>query len=291
MKLEPECIGCMFNQIHKNLSFINPNISRETILGAQKKYMEELNKMDINDWVAPTAGKLVYHIISDVLGIKDPFHSLKIKYNKLALEYYDEVEKLINKAEDPLFEAIIVSALGNTLDPASQHKVDLISDLKNFNPKNLVINDYQKFQKSIEKSEQILILGDNAGEIVFDKLLILTLMKLYPNLEIIYTVRGGPIINDSTIEDANFIGLTDIVKVIESTDAPGIDILNTSEEFNSYFYSKGNIILSKGQGNFESIVDIDIPEKDVYYLLKAKCPLMEKLFKVNIGDLIFKKKE
>jgi len=291
MKLEPECIGCMFNQIHKNLSFINPNISRKTILGAQKKYMEELNKMDIDDWAAPTAGKLVYHIISDVLGIKDPFHSLKIKYNKLALEYYDEVEKLINKAEDPLFEAIIVSALGNTLDPASQHKVDLISDLKNFNPKNLVINDYQEFQKSIKKSEQILILGDNAGEIVFDKLLILTLIKLYPNLEIIYTVRGGPIINDSTIEDANFIGLTDIVKVIESTDAPGIDILNTSEEFNSYFYSKGNIILSKGQGNFESIVDIDIPEKDVYYLLKAKCPLMEKLFNVNIGDLIFKKKE
>ena len=290
MKLEPECIGCMINQIHKTFKELKPEIPSETILDAQKRFMESLLKIEMDEWVSPTAGKMVYGIISDTLGIEDPYHSLKEEYNRLALKYYDDVKKIVNNAKEPLFEAIIASALGNTLDPASQHEVDLINDLNNFDPKNLVINDYQAFKKSIKKSNQILILGDNAGEIVFDKLLIETIKKIHPNLEVIYAVRGGPIINDATIEDAKFIGLTDIVKVIESPAAPGIEIWNASEEFKDYFYSKEGILLSKGQGNFESIYDMDIPGKDVYYLLKAKCPLMERIFNVKIGDLIFKKK-
>jgi uncharacterized protein with ATP-grasp and redox domains len=252
--------------------------------------MEALLKINVNEWASPSTGKMVYKIISDILGVKDLYHSLKEEYNILALNYYDDVKKLVDSAKDPLFEAIIASALGNTLDPSAQHDIDLINDLNTFNPKNLVINDYQKFQKSIENSIQMLILGDNAGEIVFDKLLIETLIRLHPELEIVYAVRDGPIINDATLEDAKFIGLIDIVKVIESPAAPGIEIWNASEEFREYFYRKGGIILSKGQGNFESIMDMDIPEKDVYYLLKAKCPVMEKLFGVNLGDLIFQKK-
>lgn len=290
MKLEPECVGCLLNQINKTFKEIAPETSSETILEAQKQFMDVLMKITVNEWVSPTAGKMVYKIISDVLGVEDLYQSLKKEYNLLALKYYDDVKELVDNAEDPLFVAIIASALGNTLDPASQHEVDLVSDINNFNPKNLVINDYPEFKKSIENANQMLILGDNAGEIVFDKLLILTLMKLHPDLDIIYAVRGGPIINDATIEDAKFIGLTDIVKVIESPAAPGIEILNASEEFKNYFYSKGGVILSKGQGNFESILDMDIPGKDVFYLLKCKCPLLERLFKVNLGDLIFKKK-
>jgi len=290
MKLEPECIGCMINQIHKSFKELKPEISSEIILDAQRRFMENLLKIEMDKWVSPTAGKMVYGIISDTLGIDDPYHSLKEEYNRLALNYYDDVKKIVVNAKEPLFEAIIASALGNTLDPASQHEVDLINDLNNFDPKNLVINDYQAFKKSIEKSNQILILGDNAGEIVFDKLLIETIKELYPELEVIYAVRGGPIINDATIEDAKFIGLTDIVRVIESPTAPGIEIWNASEKFKDYFYSTEGILLSKGQGNFESIYDMKIPGKDVYYLLKAKCPLMERIFNVKIGDLIFKKK-
>ena len=103
--------------------------------------------------------------------------------------------------------------------------------------------------------------------------------------------RSAPIINDATIEDAKFIKLTDLVQVVESNAAPGIDIMSSTNEFRNHFFRKGGIILSKGQGNFESLYGVDIPEKDVYYLLKAKCNLMERIFDVKIGDLIFKKKE
>jgi hypothetical protein len=103
-------------------------------------------------------------------------------------------------------------------------------------------------------------------------------------------VRSEPIINDITIEDAKMVGLDKLVKVVESSPTPGIDLNDSTEEFKYYFYLKGGVILSKGQGNFESLYKLPIPDQDVYYLLKAKCSLMERIFNVNLGDLIFKRK-
>ena len=98
------------------------------------------------------------------------------------------------------------------------------------------------------------------------------------------------IINDVTYEDAEYIGLTKIVKVIEATQTPGIYLPDLSDEFKKLFYLKGGLILSKGQGNFESLYEMELPDQDVYYLLKAKCSLMEDIFEVKLGDIIFKRK-
>jgi len=168
--------------------------------------------------------------------------------------------------------------------------MDLLNDINAFTPENFKINDIPEFRNSLKKANKILILLDNAGEIVFDKLLVETLQNKYSNLEIICAVRSRPIINDATIEDAKFIGLTEIVKVIKGPAAPGIDLSIATDEFKKHFLDEGSIILSKGQGNFESIYGMETPHEDVYYLLKAKCPLMERIFNVKIGDLIFKKK-
>ena len=291
MKLDPLCIGCLFNQILKALNLLAPTLSKEEKIRAQQKLMEFLIKLDPNDASSPLAGKEVYSIVAKTLKVKDPYKDLKKKYNDLALEYYDKVKKIIEKSQDPLLEAIIVSALGNTLDPASQHEIDLINDIKNFKIKNLIINDYPEFKKSLDKATQILIILDNCGEIVFDKLLVLTLKKLYPQLEIICSVRGGPVINDATMEDAIYIGLTDNATVIEAPATPGILLSQASEEFKRYFFDEKGIVLSKGQGNFEGLYQVEIPKNvDVFYLLKAKCALMEEIFNVKINDLIFKKK-
>lgn len=290
MLLEPECIGCLLDQIYKALILLKPSISKEVIIDCQKKMMEYLTNTDILSKPGPLIGKKAYQLISEVLGEVDPFKTLKKQYNLIALEYYEKAKEFIEKAKDPLFEAIAVAAIGNTIDFGTHHDIDLAKDLKNFKPDNFKINDIHEFKRSLEKFNQILILLDNSGEIIFDKLLVITLQKLYPDLEIICSVRAGPIINDATIEDAKFVGLTDIVKVIEAPATPGIEFSLASEEFKEYFYSKEGIILSKGQGNFESIYGLEIPNKDVYYLLKAKCSLMERIFNVKIGDLIFKKK-
>ena len=290
MKLEPECIGCLFNQVLSSFKLLRPNISNDAIIKAQKKLMEYLMSIDFNKNASPIVGKFAYNLVSETLGERDPYKSLKEEYNCLALELYDETKQIIENAKDPLFEAIAVAALGNTIDFATQHKINFISDLKNFSPDNLKINDYSLFRKALNNSNHLLIIGDNSGEIVFDKLLISTIKEFYPHLQIVYSVRSAPIINDSTIEDAKFVGLTDLVQVIESCPAPGVDLSSSTEEFKEHFYLKGGIILSKGQGNFESLYQTEIPDKDLFYLLKAKCNLMERIFDVKIGDLIFKKK-
>ena len=290
MKLEPECVGCIFNQILKALKLLRPSISREEIISAQRKLMELLQSFDLHANISPILGKVAYGIVSEVLGEEDPYKNLKEEYNQLVLEKYEEIKKIIEDAVDPLFQAIIVSAIGNTIDFASQHEIDLISDIKNYGQENLVINDYSAFRKSLRNAKSLLIIGDNAGEIVFDKLLVVTIKNFYPNLEIIYSVRESPIINDATMVDAKFIGLTDLIPVVESSATPGVDINSSPDEFKGYFFQKGTVILSKGQGNFESLYDIELPGKEIYYLMKVKCNLMERIFGAKIGDLIFKKK-
>lgn len=290
MKIEPECIGCIFNQVLKALRLLQPEISKDEILSAQKKLMEIILNLDEKENATHNLGKVTYGIISEILNKEDPYQKLKQKNNQLVLEHYDEIKKRIKDADDPLFEAILVSAIGNTIDPASQHEIDLISDIEKFNQDNLVVNDYSLFKESLKKVKYLLIIGDNAGEIVFDKLLISMIKKLYPTLEIIYSVRAAPIINDATMEDAKFVNLNELVQVVESGAFPGVDIDSAPNMFKKQFYQKEGVILSKGQGNFESLSDIEIPDKDVYYLLKVKCNLLERVFNAKIGDLIFQKK-
>ena len=290
MILEPECIGCLFDQVYKAFQLLRPEISREEIIGAQMRVMELFMKSEVLTKPGPLIGKEVYQIIADTLGEKDPYKKLKDKYNRLAMEYYEEIKGIVNKSDDPLFEAIAVSAIGNTIDFGAHHEINVINDIKNFTPDNLKINDMLDFRRSLEKSNHLLFLGDNTGEIVFDKLLVETLKELYPSLEIIFSVRAAPVINDATMEDAKFIGLTDIVEVIESPAAPGVELSLASDKFKDWFFKEEGIILSKGQGNFESLFQKKIPNSEVYYLLKAKCVLMQRIFTVKAGSLIFKKK-
>ena len=290
MLLEPECIGCLIDQIYKGLNLLNPSISKEKIIETQIKFMMYLTKIDLLNKPGPLIGKKVYQLIAEALDKDDPYKALKEKYNLLAMEYYDKIKEIINHAEDPLFEAIAISAIGNTIDFAAHHTMDLINDIKTFTPDKFRINDIPLFKKSLEKSDKLLMLLDNAGEIVFDKLLVETLQKLYPDLEIICAVRAAPIINDATMEDAEYIGLTKIAEIIKAPPTSGIELSIASDKFKKIFFDTGGIILSKGQGNFESLYELEILHKDVYYLLKAKCSLIERIFNVKIGDLIFKKK-
>jgi len=290
MHLEPECIPCLLNQVLRAFQLLKPDISREIILDTQKKLMEYLISFDLEKKASPIIGKVAYNLVAEALGVNDPYASIKKNHNQLALQFYDEAKKIVDKAEDPLFEAIIVAALGNTIDLGTHHKIDVINDIKTISPENLAINDYKMFKQSLLDTNHLLILLDNAGEIVFDKLLVETLRKSFPGLEIICSVRSAPIINDATLEDAKFIGLTDLVQVIEASATPGIDIPTTTEEFKKHFFLKDGVILSKGQGNFESLYGLEIPDREVYYLLKAKCSLMERLFSVKEGNIIFKRK-
>jgi uncharacterized protein with ATP-grasp and redox domains len=290
MHLEPECVGCFFNQIMKILRLLKHNVSNIEILDVQRKFLEYLLTIDFNSLETPLIGKKAYEIIGDFLQSSDPFCSLKEQTNDLMLQHYDDLKDVVLKSDDPLFRAIIASAIANSIDFASQHEIELIDNLKEFIPERLVINDYLKFIEDIQKAQLLLIIGDNSGEIVLDKLLIEIIKEGYPKLKIIYAVRSAPIINDVTLNDAKSVGLDKIVEIFESSPTPGVNFETSTEKFKKHFFMDDTVILSKGQGNFEALYGIDLPDRDLYYLFMAKCNLMERILGAKIGQLIFLKK-
>jgi hypothetical protein len=130
-----------------------------------------------------------------------------------------------------------------------------------------IAGNISELQKSINESQKILYLADNAGEIIFDRLL----LEQLPGERVIFAFRGNPVLNDATREDAEFAGIDKLVKVIDNgSDAPGTILSDCSEEFVEHFHN-ADLIISKGQGNFESLSDCS---KNIFFLLKVKCPVI-----------------
>jgi uncharacterized protein with ATP-grasp and redox domains len=141
---------------------------------------------------------------------------------------------------------------------------------------------FEYFIDSVSRSERILYLTDNAGEIIFDKLLI----EQLPLEKITVAVRGKPVINDATMEDAEFAGLTNIVNVIDNgSDAPGTILEDCSQDFRDCF-EKADLIIAKGQGNYETLSEIN---KKIFFILKVKCPVIARNIGCEVGEMILQK--
>ena len=167
------------------------------------------------------------------------------------------------------------------MDCASGKEFDVNETIKYVLNSKFKIDHVDKFKKEIIKAKSILYLGDNAGEIVFDKLFIETID--HPNLT--YAVRGAPIINDATMDDADYVGITNIVKVISNGyDAPSTLLDKCSEEFMN-IYNNADIIISKGQGNLEGLLN-NSGGKNIFFLLMIKCEVIAELLDVNNGDFV-----
>ena len=162
-------------------------------------------------------------------------------------------------------------------------------ELADLNISFLGINNYADFRRDLERARTLLIVGDNAGEIVFDKLLLEVIHSQYPDIRLFFAARGGPAINDATINDAKMVGLADIAEIVASSASPGVILEQTSPEFRSLFHSV-DLIISKGQGNFESLDDLNPAKAEIYFFLKTKCNLVSNILKTQLGKLIIAKK-
>jgi len=217
-------------------------------------------------------------LVNRISGIMDFYEEEKKKSNDAVLGIYNKCIKRINKSKDPLLAAVELAIAGNIIDFGIMNKIDIdkeVSKIINSEEKMLKHADkkyfaYSQFAKCVEKSSTILFLGDNAGEIVFDKMLIETIKKKYPRKRIIYAVKEKPILNDSLKEDAVYCGLDSYAEIISSGSViPGTIAERCSKQFAEYL-SQAGMVISKGQGNFESFVS----DKPVFYLFMAKCPVV-----------------
>ena len=208
----------------------------------------------------------------------DPYAQLKKDSNDMILELLPSLRPMVEQAEDPLSMAMKFARTGNFLDfgiltPEVAHKA-LWEAVENTPAMELDADVYQHLLDDLSTAKQLLILGDNAGEIVFDILLVEQLRKQYPDLEVIYCVRGKNSLNDATREDAAYVGMDKLVRVIDNgTGISGTELDYISDELKQVL-STADVILSKGSGNLESLAGCGL---NIYYIFMCKCQRVAKI--------------
>jgi len=233
----------------------------------------------------PVIGQQIHRLIRNLVGQDDPYHKIKRRFNNLALKLYPELRKQILGSDDRLETAIRLAIAGNIIDfgvNASVNESDLNKAISDSLAADFDSRQMQSFQDAIEQAEEILYLADNAGEIVFDRLLI----EQLPYEKVTVVVKGMPVINDATMEDAVVAGLPRIIEVIDNgSDGPGTILESCSSAFRSRF-SIADLAIAKGQGNYETLSDVN---KDIFFVLKAKCPVIARDLGCEVGEMILRK--
>ena len=262
MKTEPECISCFFSQLARTCETYE--VGRDEQLKLFKDFSRRIGDMDF-DLSPPELSKHVADLLREKLGLEDPFHSVKKMENERALEMLPEIKHIIDNSNDPLEMAVRFATASNVIDYGLPELLGLKHALDDLALKDFKVFDIDIMKDRINKSKKILIIGDNTGEIIFDRLM---LEKLPSNVEYTYAVRSKPILNDSLREDAIFAGIDQYAKIIDSgSTIPGTVLTQCTEEFINT-YNTADLIISKGQGNFETLVD---ESKPIIYLFVVKC--------------------
>lgn len=287
MRTYLDCIPCFYQQALKaaRISGADVNIQKEVLF----RLSELVPKFSL-DASPAEMGRAIYAMVGKITGKKDPYKELKEESNKLALRIYPTMKLKVIKSEDPLLTAIKLAIVGNFIDFGIKDFPDISSEINKIldNDFDLLATpikkhfNYQSFYKRLFEVQTILYLADNAGEVVFDRILIEQLVSVF-HKNVIYVVKGKPALNDALVDDAISCGINNFANIIScGTDCPGVVLKYCSSEFIRLF-NEAEMIISKGQGNYEALSEETYP---IFFLLIAKCPIIAKHVGCNIGDFI-----
>ncbi len=277
MEIYLDCLPCILRQVLEasRISTDKIELHNEIIgeaIGVLSKYKSYKNP--------PEVGRDMHRIVKDKTGVTDPYYQIKQRDIQTALKLYPELKKY-TAGKDFLYWALKVAATGNVLDSGIYYNYGIEKVLDTEVKQPFAVCDIKLFKKKLKIAKSILIIGDNAGETVFDRVL----MGFLWNYKITYAVKGAPIINDATTEDAHASGLDQYARIITTgSDVPGVKLEECSDIFLDCFYN-ADIVISKGQGNYETLSDCD---RNIFFLLKAKCPVVAGLLGVELNAYVFK---
>jgi uncharacterized protein with ATP-grasp and redox domains len=280
MNIKLECIPCTLNSyLRLAETGVIPESQKEVILRQMLKLFATL---DFNQ-SPPVLGCKMHALIRESINDPDPYHRIKEEYNHMMMDLYPEFEGMINGSEDPFDTAMRLAIAGNVIDFGSQHQFDVMETINRVMDAKLAIDHSRQLRADLEQADSLLYIGDNCGEIVLDKLF-LSLLKVPHKY---FAVRDSPIINDVTYEDAILTGMDKIATVITTGDnSPGAVWESTSEQFQKVF-KNADLIISKGQGNLEGL--LDVAHESIYFLLVTKCDLIAKRVGTKKEEFIVKK--
>jgi hypothetical protein len=279
MKAYVDCIPCFLRQALEaaRMATDDEEVHKEVL----RKVMEYLSSESLDKTPAELSKK-AHSIVKEITNCDDPYLKAKQRDNETAKRLYPKVKRMITSSADPLLTAIKLAIAGNIIDLGVSSSYDVERTMTNVLKTDFAIDEYKSLKKDLNKAEQVLYIGDNAGEIFFDKSLMEYLLEL--GKKIVYAVRDEPIINDVTVEDAEFAGIEDVAKVITAGGGASGAVLDLcSPEFVECLRN-AEVVISKGQGNYESL-----SEEQIYFLLIVKCKPIAKDLGVKVGDLVLKK--
>jgi len=288
MLIKPDCIPCILRMSITAIRELALNESDEKELYGR---ILELPSLRGQSWDITSAEiiEFVWGKVSDKTKNADPFYSLKLEQNKRILEIYPFLEKLVIEASDPLYTAVKLAILGNAIDVMltdSRQRIENSIKEKLEAPISKAM--YGEFKKRLAQSRRLLFFGDNAGEIVFDRLLIETIRKTC-NPEIAFVVRSFPALNDATLEEARVVGMDKIATLVENGidgPLPGTILKRCSQEVNE-LVDRADLVISKGGGNFDTLEEEKGYLKDkITFMLLSKCDPYYKYFGVEIHQPI-----
>lgn len=280
MKTHYDCVPCMLNGL---INLFKQGIIEEKyhdiVIKESLKYYSDL---DFNQ--SPLkVNRDLHSIVRKVAENVDPYKPLKDKFNNEALSYMNKYSEIVQNSENPFKTALRLAVAGNIIDFGPAHKFSVEQTVERVLIADFSNDDSDKLHEEINKAQKILYLLDNTGEIVFDSIFLNTLGLN----NITLAVRHSPILNDATIEDIEFLGLDKKYRVITNGDnAPGTLLSHVSKEFLEEFNS-ADLIISKGQGNYEGLHSVK--DKNIFFVLMAKCKIIADDLGVNLGDFVIKK--
>ena len=233
----------------------------------------------------PFMGREIHRIIRSLGNTSDPYRSIKDHSNREAMDLLPGLRERIDASPSPFETALRIAIAGNIIDfgVISNHsEISLVKVIEKTLVQPFAVTHVARLSEQLQEADRILYIADNAGEIVLDRLL----LEQLPLEKTILSVRGAPIINDATVEDARFAGITDLVRVIDNgNDAPGTLLEQCSEEFLETFHS-ADLIIAKGQGNYETLSDCG--KQGLFFLLKAKCIFIARSIGCQVGSIVVK---
>ena len=284
MFLKPDCIPCILNM---SLGYLRQLSLSETII--TDVYTEILNMPPLKGqmWhvTSPEVIEPIMDRIMTATDNSDPLSFEKEKQNKLMMALYPKLKHIVDVSENPLQTAAHIAILGNAIDIMLQNGTAVIQKaIADELVHPLPQDAFKAFEDKLAMSSNVLYFGDNAGEIVLDKLFIETLQEKYEP-EIVYVVRGIPALNDATLKDATSVGMDTLVTVMENGidgPLPGTLLSRCSREIND-LYQKADLIISKGGGNYDTLEEEQkVLKKNITYMLLSKCHPYHERFGVEI---------
>ncbi len=226
----------------------------------------------------PEIAQRVHRIVKEETAVEDPYRAAKGRSTEEALQLYAWLKEIVEAADDPLDTAVRLSIAGNIIDMGPNAEYDLHQEVKRVLEQPFAIDEREAFRTALTKADEVLYLADNAGETVFDRVLIETLQ-----IPVTYAVKGGPIINDATADDARAAGIDRVAELMSTGGAaPGTVLEACSEDFRETF-AEAELIVAKGQANYETLSD-EGPR--VFFMLQTKCPIIARDVGVPLGSII-----